>query len=215
MEGYLTLNFDGTDYTIYFSPTDPSQTFWVDTTSLLTDGEMASAVASVVGTNIIGVTANDMANGGGVSFDNSATGTASSSTGLTQSGIYGSTTGGGSGSDAVPASGAVAEATIISFAISKGTKAVRVGCVGAGVGVSVQLALKTAGGLYSQLGTFGSGTTSGELLPTESTLGVWLVGVAETDLVARMVDEEGNNIAEESIPEGGSLQLWAIAEQVL
>jgi len=215
--GELHFNFNGTNYSFFFATTDPSvgfPSFWVDTSSAGDEEDLRDLLLLAMSGTIPNITANPGGAHNQAVISTSQTGSGAVLQLLSSAGFNVNNSGGGSGVDGTSASGAVSEVTIIPATAGKTTKAVRIGAFGESVSAIVQVALKTAGNEYVRLGEFAMSHTAGELAPDLANLAAWLNGQESTSVIARMVDGGGNALSEGLIPLGGSLTVWAIAEQV-
>jgi len=217
-DGELHFNFNGTTYSFFFATTDPSvsfPSFWVDTSTAGNEENLRDLFLSAIyGAGVPDITAELGGSNNQAVISTGITGSGAVLQLQSSAGFSVNNSGGGYGVEGTSAIGAVSEVTIIPATAGKTTRAVRIGAFGEGVSAIVQVALKTAENAYARLGELPAPAAAGELAPDLANLADWLIGQGSTSIIARMVDESGNALSEESSPVGGSLTVWAIAEQV-
>jgi hypothetical protein len=208
-EFLLFYTHNGTTYSFTISVTDPADsTIWIDSSGFSTALDPATAVAAAINAlSIPGITAsNAEATSQNCIVSDTNTGPAESHSGsLTNTTDPITVTGGGSGSSAVPPSGATSEVTIIPADESKDVKMIKAGVYNAGGGVNttVQIALTVASTYYPIGAAFSAYTMTGEVAAGEFFF-EWVTGRPAASVVARMTGE---------IPTGGALACWAVVEQ--
>ncbi len=205
----LNLVVDGGTYSFHIAAVDPQSPplIWIDSTGWVTVQDVAAGIAAGInGQSIPNIVAEaNMASPALVTVSHSGTGAATSLDGsLVNAGVDNTTSGGGSGTDAVAPSGAITEITLIAQDGAKNIKPVKLGTSGEGINIGIEIALKIAGPTYYPVcNDLAANHTTGEA--TISTLYTeWLGARTSAALVARMAA---------AAPVGGSLTLWAIVEQ--
>lgn len=204
----LTLVVDSVSKVVNISNSMPDSGIdaFVDTSTMGNGQDIANALAALMGSLFGQVAANvtTVDSSYFLNLSSSSTGAAANISASMDNPAGPAISGGGSGLDTVPPSGEIAEVEIIPADGFKFLKPVRCGVYDAtGLGSTVQFALKFAG-MYFPIGSdIGAMSISAEVAPHEFWL-EWADGRTAASLVARMTG---------SIPLGGTLTCWAIAEQ--
>jgi hypothetical protein len=195
-----SITVSGTPHLVTAATTDPADgSYFMDTTSLVDVAGLVAAMVSIINSQAWATAVDD---GTVVVTTPGSTGASSSLSGATD--LLGSTvTGGGTGADAVPASGGIQEVTLVAQDGAKTIKPVSVGFSGDGglVCGSIVLSLKV-GGTYYPFATIGNTPTLGMAAP-DANVTEWVSGRASAALVARST----------TLDLGGQATIWAIAEQ--
>lgn len=185
--------------TIVVSDTDPGGVYFIDNASLMSSGQVALAIGSLLN-SFPGLSA--AVDGDSITVTTTVAG-ASVTLSATENepALNITISGGGSGTDATPPSGETSEVIILPGVANKSIFPIACGMFSADWSASVQFALKKDG-VYYPLGADLS--ASGEVM-RGSYWSTWLNSVFGADLIARITG---------SIPTGGDVTCWAVAEQV-
>lgn len=200
-DGYVQLNINGDSYTFHFANADPGGgVIWLDNTSMASPDDYAQGLTSAVSALSIGGVGGSQS-GNIATISNSGTGSSAVISCITNT--IGTPSGGGSGSDAVAPSGAIAEVELVSASTGKSLRPLRIFADDDdGLGVDVQVALKVSGVYYPVIPSQTVATnTISELQPLgASELSEFFAGRTSASLIARIIG---------SPPVGGSVAVYA------
>lgn len=203
LSGYVNLVYNSNTYIIFLQDDfTAAGDAWVNTTDFSTSEELSSGLASAINT-LIGTVASAV--GSVCVVDNYTTGASSTLSGESTYNDIGSIGGGGSGTDAVTASGAVQEVVLIPQSGVKAVLPVKIAYRGDGAlnGTSAQVCLKV-GSSYYQVATLINGVSFfGDATPAAFG-SEWVTPRASSSLVVRYTTTP---------PVGGAMTFIAIAEQ--
>lgn len=203
----VTVNGTAHDFTA--SLTDPTNgTVWIDSGGWSSVQNMIDGIIAAFNAQSISDTIATDEGTGAVFFTLSAAGASNSITGTVAdlAGV-GGMSGGGNGADGEAPTGDVSEVEVLAPATGKKTKPLKIGYFGSGdLAQTVRISLRVGGpgGSYPDIcQDLPSGATSGEVTVGEF-FANWMSGVTNAYVVARIIGAP---------PEGGTLTVWAIAEQ--
>jgi len=199
-----SLTVYGNVYGFTWSASDPANgTTWIDLAPISTVYDAATAFAAAINNMLLGtITASNLSEV--VTVTNSTTGV-TSFLGISIGDGSATSTGGGTGVDAVAPSGGISEVVIIAQSGTKTIKPIRAEFHdSSGVAVGVQFALKVGASYYPIGNDLGASVTVGRIEPV-AFYAEWISGRASAALVALMTG---------ATPIGGTLTCWAVAEQI-
>ena len=207
--GYITVGFDGTDYTFCLDASNPYDgSIFIDTSGLFTLDDRANALIGGLNglTSLSSSSYNAINNGGGdvVISPNTATGAGTS---LSASAANNVTSGGGTGADAVPASGEISLIDIIAATGGKSIRIVNIGYISVdGMAVPFQIGFKN-GLTFNSVASFNSLAPGayGIIGPIPELIDNWFGSFPSYSLHMMFNDE---------IPVGGDVKVWAVVEKV-